>query len=195
MKAALIATGIVGLLAGPCAAQWWWPPTDGLTVMPECLDPTTVVNLTVSGLWPDACIPNYSHTQVTGNVVDFFTVRDPPPGGCLTVITNWSRTEPVGPLSPGVYTVFATHLVAGQVVLPRVEVGSFQVGPPCPGSCYPNCDGSTTDPVLNIADFTCFLNRFAAGDGYANCDGSATPPVLNIGDFTCFLNRFAAGCT
>ena len=60
--------------------------------------------------------------------------------------------------------------------------------------CYANCDGSTTAPILNVADFTCFLNRFAAGDSYANCDGSTTPPTLNVADFTCFLNRFAAGC-
>jgi hypothetical protein len=61
-------------------------------------------------------------------------------------------------------------------------------------SCYPNCDGSTAAPVLNVQDFSCFLNRFAAGDSYANCDGSAAPPVLNIADFSCFLNAFAAGC-
>ena len=30
---------------------------------------------------------------------------------------------------------------------------------------------------------------------YANCDGSTTPPVLNVLDFTCFLNKFAAGCS
>ena len=60
--------------------------------------------------------------------------------------------------------------------------------------CYANCDGSTTAPVLNVNDFTCFLNRFAAGDTYANCDGSTTAPVLNVNDFTCFLNAFAQGC-
>ncbi len=61
-------------------------------------------------------------------------------------------------------------------------------------ACYANCDGSTTPPVLNVGDFVCFLNRFAAGDPAANCDGSTVPPVLNVGDFTCFLNAFAAGC-
>ncbi len=60
--------------------------------------------------------------------------------------------------------------------------------------CYANCDCSTTAPVLNVLDFSCFLNRFAAGDPLANCDGSSTPPVLNVLDFSCFLNRFAAGC-
>jgi hypothetical protein len=69
--------------------------------------------------------------------------------------------------------------------------------------CYANCDGSNTAPVLNTGDFTCFLQKFAAGQQlppaqqlshYANCDGSNTAPVLNTGDFTCFLQRFAAGC-
>jgi hypothetical protein len=62
------------------------------------------------------------------------------------------------------------------------------------GECYANCDGSTAEPMLNVADFTCFLQRFAAGESYANCDQSTAPPVLNVADFTCFLQRFAAGC-
>ncbi|MBL9032504.1 MAG: hypothetical protein JNM80_12465 [Phycisphaerae bacterium] len=61
-------------------------------------------------------------------------------------------------------------------------------------SCYPNCDASTTPPVLNVNDFVCFLNSFSAGQSYANCDGSTIPPTLNVNDFTCFLNAFAAGC-
>jgi hypothetical protein len=64
-------------------------------------------------------------------------------------------------------------------------------GPP---PCYANCDASSTPPILNVADFSCYLNRFAAGDSRANCDQSTTPPVLNVADFACFLNRFAAGC-
>jgi hypothetical protein len=63
-----------------------------------------------------------------------------------------------------------------------------------PPPCYANCDGSTTAPVLNVGDFTCFLQKYAAGDPYANCDGSTVPPVLNVGDFTCFLQQYAAGC-
>jgi hypothetical protein len=62
------------------------------------------------------------------------------------------------------------------------------------GACYANCDQSTTAPVLNVQDFSCFLNKFAAADPWANCDGSTTPPVLNVSDFACFLNQFAAGC-
>jgi hypothetical protein len=61
--------------------------------------------------------------------------------------------------------------------------------------CYPNCDGSTISPILNVGDFSCFLNAFASGASYANCDGSTTAPVLNVQDFSCFLNAFAAGCS
>lgn len=65
----------------------------------------------------------------------------------------------------------------------------------CPPPCgYANCDASTASPALNINDFSCFLNKFAAGDAYANCDASTIPPILNVADFGCFLVRYAAGC-
>jgi hypothetical protein len=63
-----------------------------------------------------------------------------------------------------------------------------------PSACYANCDNSTTNPILNVNDFVCFQNKFAAGDSYANCDQSTTPPVLNVNDFICFQGQFAAGC-
>jgi hypothetical protein len=62
-------------------------------------------------------------------------------------------------------------------------------------TCYANCDGSTAAPILNVQDFTCFLQQFAAGLPYANCDGSTAAPALNVQDFSCFLQRFAAGCS
>jgi len=36
-----------------------------------------------------------------------------------------------------------------------------------PVICYANCDNSTTAPVLNVSDFSCFLTKYAAGDTYA----------------------------
>jgi hypothetical protein len=69
--------------------------------------------------------------------------------------------------------------------------------------CYANCDNSTTPPILNVEDFSCFINEFAAATQlppsqqlthYANCDQSTTPPVLNVEDFSCFINKFAQGC-
>jgi hypothetical protein len=84
----------------------------------------------------------------------------------------------------------------------KVRVGGFQsatgsgtINVTCvPAGCYANCDGSTSAPVLNVADFTCFLQRYAGGEPYANCDGSTVEPVLNVADFTCFLQQFSAGC-
>jgi hypothetical protein len=69
--------------------------------------------------------------------------------------------------------------------------------------CYPNCDGSTVAPVLNVEDFTCFISEFAVGlslpepqqiTHYANCDHSTTPPILNVEDFICFIDAFSQGC-
>jgi hypothetical protein len=70
-------------------------------------------------------------------------------------------------------------------------------------SCYANCDGSTVEPILNVDDFTCFINEYATSQGlphsqqveaYANCDGSTVEPALNVDDFTCFINAYANGC-
>lgn len=142
-----------GLGCAQASGQWWWPPTGGLQVSPPCLDTSTQVSLTVSGDWPNNCIPNFSSASVNGNEVDVQTVRDPPPGICLSVITAWERTSTVGPLAVGAYSVFVTHRVAGQIVHPRTMVGSFVVVASCSSACYANCDGSTSAPILNVSDF------------------------------------------
>ncbi len=64
----------------------------------------------------------------------------------------------------------------------------------CPPECYPDCDTSTGRGVLDIFDFLCFGNRYAANDPYAcNCDFTG-PGVCDIFDFLCFGNAFSAGC-
>jgi len=67
-------------------------------------------------------------------------------------------------------------------------------GQSTPVACYPNCDGSTVPPILNVNDFICFQQKYAANDPYANCDGSTVAPVLNVNDFICFQQKYAAGC-
>jgi hypothetical protein len=104
-------------------------------------------------------------------------------GASATVGIEWP-----GPMAP-----IAQQFSMNTPSVPSGLVISVIAGSP-PTPCYPNCDGSTTAPCLNVADFGCFLNRFGAGDTYANCDGSTTPPVLNVADFGCFLNAFGAGC-
>jgi hypothetical protein len=78
-------------------------------------------------------------------------------------------------------------------VLPEGRAWEME-GAQTPAPCYANCDHSTVPPILNVNDFTCFLNLYAAGDVYANCDSSTAPPVLNVNDFSCFLNKYATGC-
>jgi hypothetical protein len=85
---------------------------------------------------------------------------------------------------------------AGRVARVRLYSGALTASEVAAltGGCYANCDGSTTPPILNVADFVCFQQHFAAGDSSANCDGSTVPPVLNVADFVCFQQQFAAGC-
>jgi subtilisin-like proprotein convertase family protein len=123
----------------------------------------------------------------------------PPPGTAVATddVTGVWKAES-GPLavfngkdSFGVWQVIANDYAAGDVGTLRSLAICVSTTP----RCYANCDSSTIAPCLNVLDFTCFLNKFAAGDLGANCDGSTTSPVLNVLDFTCFLNAFAAGCS
>lgn len=57
-----------------------------------------------------------------------------------------------------------------------------------PEICYPDCDASGT---LNLADFGCFLSKFAVSDLYADCNRDF---ALNLGDLGCFQSKFALGC-
>jgi hypothetical protein len=81
-----------------------------------------------------------------------------------------------------------------EAAIDDVRIISLNCGPAPVVGCYANCDGSATAPILNIDDFVCFINRYAAGEPWANCDGSTAEPVLNVDDFTCFLNQFVQGC-
>jgi hypothetical protein len=108
-------------------------------------------------------------------------------GGNISGATTATLTiNPVGAGDAGSYDV----QVANACGTGTSDPATLTVG----GSCYPNCDSSTSPPVLNVADFTCFLQKFAAANPYANCDNSTAAPVLNVADFTCFLQKYAAGC-
>ncbi len=103
-------------------------------------------------------------------------------GGGSVSAANHAVTSTIGQTWSG---VFASATIT-------VSTGFWIAG--TPQMCYANCDSSTVPPILNVNDFQCFLNQFAAGNAYANCDGSSTAPVLNVNDFQCFLNKYAQGC-
>ncbi len=146
-----------------------------------------------------------------------FSLTPPPPGGPITP-ERFVGTIIAAGAGPGLglgtlhWPLTTNEVSSGQVVFLQwfvtdagatggqalsnvAQVTVFCGSSGCPAPCgYANCDGSTTPPVLNINDFSCFLNRFATGDVYANCDQSTTPPVLNVLDFACFMNTYAKGC-
>jgi hypothetical protein len=201
LTAALIAAGIA-LAASHASAQWWWPPQ--MAIDPTCPHPASEIIATLSGEWPDHCVPNRFSMVRQGFRIDLDIWRDPPPGFCFTVITPWSLPVEIGMLPAGTYSVAARYIGAAGPLTPFAFIGEIQVDPACAGPiCYANCDGSTMEPVLNVDDFTCFINEFAAAGTlpheqqvthYANCDQSTVAPVLNVDDFTCFINLFAQGC-
>jgi hypothetical protein len=133
-------------------------------------------------------------------------------GVYLISTTGGLRYTTGGATAPSTYadanlTLFSEHVRtlpwAGSINTPRVLSGAIHYLVAGGTSCYANCDGSTVEPVLNIDDFTCFINEYANAQGlpheqqvtaYANCDGSTTAPALNIEDFTCFINSYALGC-
>jgi len=137
----------------------------------------------------------------------------------LTLVTARAATRLRAMLDRGFTTVrdaggadhgTKTAIETGMIPGPRLFISCRSIGPTGgqfgasfgmsavltpPSVCYADCDGSTTQPILNVADFTCFLQRYAANDPYANCDASTVPPTLNVADFACFLQKYAAGCS
>ncbi len=116
-----------------------------------------------------------------------------------TTYYNTSSSPGVGALlgwAVGSGSVFSFTSTCGPTQVENATFGRLfaNVMGAAGATCYANCDSSTIAPVLNVADFSCFLNAFAGGASYANCDNSTTAPVLNVADFSCFLNAFAAGC-
>ncbi|MFN0133747.1 MAG: hypothetical protein ACKVW3_14610 [Phycisphaerales bacterium] len=96
-----------------------------------------------------------------------------------------------GSFAPNVTTIVGPTTYHWEVIVSAADV---VVRLASIAECYANCDGSGAAPALNVADFICFQNKFAAGSSYANCDNSTTPPVLNVADFICFMNKYSAGC-
>ncbi len=110
---------------------------------------------------------------------------------------SWRTVDAGGGASSG--SGFTLEFTIGQFDAGAISGFDYEVlGGYWPGtdaaSCYANCDGSTIAPVLNVNDFICFQQRFAAADPLANCDGSTIPPVPNVNDFICFQQKFAGGC-
>jgi len=92
-------------IAGHALADVDWCDVE---IVPQYPTSQDAVVITLSGWWPDTCIPNDSGVSLAGNDIYFDVIRTYPPGIiCLFMPTPWERTESAGPLSPGTYTVYA----------------------------------------------------------------------------------------
>ncbi len=151
--------------------------------------------------WFSVSVPPQDATVYAGDPVSFSVGIQSTGTGCGTPSYRWRRE--CAQLSDGGPVSGATSATLTISPVASADAGRYDVLVAGNHSstalltvlCYPNCDGSTAAPALNVGDFACFLQRFASGDPYANCDRSTAAPVLNVADFTCFLQRFAAGCS
>ncbi|MEX2217826.1 MAG: proprotein convertase P-domain-containing protein [Phycisphaerales bacterium] len=135
--------------------------------------------------------------RVIDSAANFYRSPPAPANGIPNVRGHWkpdvSLAAFAGLNSAGVWRLRVKDC-GGPGDIGNLEHWHLSLHRPGPAVCYANCDNSTQAPVLNVADFGCFLTRYASGDPYANCDASTQPPVLNVADFGCFLTKYAAGC-
>jgi hypothetical protein len=90
--------------------QWWWPPSN-VEISPPNPTSSDIIAITLSGEWPDGCIPNASSIWTYDNNIYFVVYCNYLPGTvCPTIITPWQRTESLCPRPLGKYTVY-TYLV------------------------------------------------------------------------------------
>jgi hypothetical protein len=175
---------------------------DNLRVTVDCAAPTIVGQPAPAS----ACTDGNASFTVSATVANssYRWQREVPPAGSNT----WVDLAD-GPI-PGSAAV-ATNTGSSTLTISHADASSPRfcciVTNSCGSTCsapatltvqpggYANCDHSTAAPLLNVADFSCFLQKYASGDPYANCDGSTAAPALNVADFSCFLQRYAAGCS
>ncbi|MFG0283183.1 MAG: GC-type dockerin domain-anchored protein, partial [Phycisphaerales bacterium JB039] len=87
------------------------------------------------------------------------------------------------------FRVFPSFSSAATLLRTPAEGSALLRIPPLPPDyCYADCDSSGE---LDIFDFLCFQNAFAAGRSLADCNLDC---FVDFFDFLCFQNAFAAGC-
>ena len=100
------------------------------------------LNIILLGLGAGTCQTALAQLDLSWYTIDC--------GGQVSLAGSLSVTGSIGQPDAATSSAGALHLLGGYW------------GVPVQG-CYANCDASTLTPVLNVNDFTCFLNRYAAG--------------------------------
>jgi hypothetical protein len=107
-----------------------------------------------------------------------------PPGlwGTITAMSPIDE-DGDGPLRPVLYVAGALSQAGDLPALCLARWGCDEEQ-----TCFADCDGSG---ALDVMDYLCFAEIFAAGSNAADCDASGG---LDLFDFLCFVNAFHEGC-
>ncbi|MBL9030375.1 MAG: hypothetical protein JNM80_01535 [Phycisphaerae bacterium] len=171
----------VGTSTNPGAWMQLFFPLQGISAGPG--SPTTL-NL-----------PPYGLIVLPGTTQAVFVALDTPAG----TVANFTPIPPASAFYASPHVRLDGGIAKGPLGLSGPDISDAMVNTRLDfiDACevYANCDRSWMPPVLNVNDFVCFNESFAAGSTTANCDQSTTIPILNVLDFICFLNAFARGCT
>ena len=122
------------------------------TYLQYVLDPALNAGLPLGFSFP---VDDYAGTEIfapakTGANIYYLSLQNPGHAG----IAGWAR-------GAGLVYSFSTTCGPNQLAHPYfAQLFSNVMGPL---ACYANCDHSTSPPILNVQDFACFLNMFAAG--------------------------------
>lgn len=161
-----VALGLLAVLAfrfgsAPAVAQLWpWPPS--MSTAPAYPTTEDNVTITLSGEWPDTCVPNGSSLRWSrDSAVYFDLVWNHTPGGCAALMTPWAQAQSTGPLPVGAYVVYATLTDGyGLPMEPATHTGVFIVHPAwLEGDT--NCDG-----VVNYGDINPFVIALSGQNAY-----------------------------
>ena len=68
MKKAILISLMLLLTIGGQANAWYWPPAS-IEILPVSPSSADVLSITLSGEWPDSCIPNDSTISLGSNEI------------------------------------------------------------------------------------------------------------------------------
>ncbi|MFN0131109.1 MAG: hypothetical protein ACKVW3_01020 [Phycisphaerales bacterium] len=140
-------------------------------------------------------LPPYGLIVLPGTTLAVFIALDTPAG----TIANYTPIPPASAFYTSTNVRLDGGIAKGPMGLAGPDIPDAMINTRLEfiDACdvYANCDRSWIPSALNVNDFVCFNELFAAGCTTANCDQSTSPPILNVLDFICFLNAFARGCT
>ena len=106
-KIILISFAVLLAIGGQAKGDEYPSWLNDVVVLPDNPTWSDMVTVTLSGTWPDGCIPNGSDISVASNSIYFDVIYDySPSDNCPQWVSDWERTESVGPLSPGTYSVY-----------------------------------------------------------------------------------------